>query len=275
MRNWRLYKQPILLVYMALNFALLNVDVLISHSQNRFFRLEMIPIIYGILAVISILLKVIFSRNRIVDIVFQAIMWLGIGVGVIGTYFHLAGNATSKPELLYRLLVTGSPVAAPIAFSGVAMFTLISGREQMMNQHGKQLALVGWGFIGAVLAAYLDHARLNFIPIYTIFPLIAGIMAGMACFWFAYTTEGIGITNKKAFLGIMGLNLVVGLIGFIFHVIGDLSGTQTLVLARFLYRDPLMGPLLFCNLAVLGTLSLLFENIPETDFSPKTSFVSE
>lgn len=65
MRNWRLYKQPILLAYMALNFALLDVDVLISHSQNHFFRLGMIPLIYGVLAVIGILLKVIFFRSRL------------------------------------------------------------------------------------------------------------------------------------------------------------------------------------------------------------------
>lgn len=274
MINWRLYKRTILLVYMALNFALLDVDVLISHSQNDFFRLELIPLVYGPLAVIGIILKLVFSRQHWADLVFRTLMWLGIAVGLIGTYFHFAGNATSQSEPLYRLLVTSSPVAAPIAFSGVAFFTLISAHERSSRRQTKLLALVGWGFIGSVIAAYLDHARLNFVPIYTLFPLVAGIMAGLACLWIVYFAEETGKKEMKVFLGIMALNLVVGLLGFIFHVLGDLAGTQTLILARFFYRDPLMGPLLFCDLAVLGILSYVFENISETVITERTSLAS-
>jgi len=59
----------------------------------------------------------------------------------------------------------------------------------------------------------------------------------------------------------LALNLLVGLVGFGFHLAGNLAGTQSIVWARMMYRNPLMGPLLFCNLAVLGGLSLLPEPV--------------
>lgn len=61
-------------------------------------------------------------------------------------------------------------------------------------------------------------------------------------------------------LSILVLNLLIGILGFGFHLVGDLAGTQTIIWARLLYRNPLLGPLLFCNLALLGGLSLLPES---------------
>ena len=64
---------------------------------------------------------------------------------------------------------------------------------------------------------------------------------------------------------ILMLNLVVGVLGFGFHLFGDLAGTQSIVWERMMYRNPLLGPLLFCNLALLGGLSLLPEPIGMAD----------
>jgi len=242
---------------MGLNFLLTGVDVLMAHSQNNFFRWELIPLIFIPLAVLAILAQLIFRANTVIKRVFQTVMWLGVLVGVAGTFFHLAGNATSSQESFYRLLIEGSPVAAPIAFAGISSYALVSERYQGTARRSKLLILVGLGFLGAVGAAFLDHARLAFIPSYTLIPLVSGTLAAISCFYIAYSQANQ--TETYIYLSILALNMLVGLLGFGFHVIGDLAGTQSIIWARFLYRDPLLGPLLFCNLALLGGLSLLPE----------------
>jgi hypothetical protein len=255
MRQLQLRKTPALLAFMAINFALIGVDVLLAHSQNNFFRLEMIPLIFTPFAVIGTLLELFWSKNSWAHRLFQITMGIGVIVGLAGTYFHLAGNATSSSQPIYELMIEGSPVAAPIAFAGIALYTLIAAKSEGARRNSQLLILVGLGFLASVLAAFLDHARLSFTPIYTLFPLISGLMATIACFWLAYSQR----TKSEVifFLSIMVLNLFIGLLGFVFHVLGDLAGTQTIVWSRFLYRNPLLGPLLFCDMAMLGGLSLL------------------
>lgn len=252
-----IHKTPLLLGMMGINFLLTGVDVLIAHSQNNFFRWELIPLIYTPLAVLAILVLLMFRSNILVKRVFQFVMWLGVFVGVIGTFFHLTGNATFSRESLYHLLVKGSPVAAPIAFAGISCYALVSEGYQGTSRRSKLLILVGLGFWGAVAAAFLDHARLGFVPVYTLIPLVTGSLAAIACFYVAYNQTDT--TETYIFLSIVVLNLFVGILGFGFHLLGDLAGTQSIVWARIFYRNPLLGPLLFSNLAFLGGLSLLSE----------------
>jgi len=257
------YKTPILLGFMALNFFLAGVDVFIAHSENDFFRWEVIPLIFSPLAVIAVLAQLVFQHNIVVKRTFQTVMWVGVVVGVVGTLFHLAGNATSSQQSLNSLLVTGSPIAAPIAFAGISCYALASAHYLGTTRRSKLLVLVGLGFLGAVIAAFLDHARLGFVPSYTLIPLVSGTLATLACFYMVHG-EVFPNPNPNAtyiLFSILILNLVVGVMGFGFHLFGDLAGSQTVVWARIMYRNPLLGPLLFCNLSLLGGLSLL----PEPD----------
>ncbi|HWQ42606.1 MAG TPA: hypothetical protein VN456_11305 [Desulfosporosinus sp.] len=251
------YKTPILLSVMALNFLLTGVDVLMAHSQNNYFRWELIPLIYTPFAVLAILAQMVFQPKAIAKRTFQTVMWLGVIVGVMGTFLHLTGNATSSQQSLYSLLISGSPIAAPIAFAGIASYALASEHYRGTARRSKLLVLVGLGFLGAVIAAFLDHARLGFIPSYTLIPIVTGTLAAVTCFYMAYSQPN----RRETYicLSVLTLNLLVGLLGFGFHLLGDLAGTQTIVWARILYRNPLLGPLLFCNLALLGGLSLLPE----------------
>ncbi len=251
------YKTPILLGFMALNFLLTGVDVLIAHSENNFFRWELIPLIFSPLAVLAVLAQMVFPHKSVVKRTFQTIMWVGVAVGVVGTLFHLAGNATSSQQSLNSLLVTGSPIAAPIAFAGIACYALVSAHYVGTTRRSNLLVLVGLGFFGAVIAAFLDHARLGYVSSYTLIPLVSGTLATLVCFYMAH-----GQANRHETyicFSILALNFLVGLLGFGFHLLGDLAGTQTIVWARIMYRNPLMGPLLFSNLALLGGLSLLPE----------------
>ena len=257
--NLASYKTTILLGFMALNFLLTGVDVLIAHSENNFFRWELIPLIFSPLAVLAVLAQMVFQHNTVVKRTFQTIMWVAVAVGVVGTLLHLAGNATSSQQSLNRLLVTGSPIGAPIAFAGIACYALVSARYSGTTRRSKLLVLVGLGFLGAVIAVFLDHARLGFESGYTMIPLVSGTLGTLACFYMAYGYKNPHETYIC--FSILILNLLVGLLGFGFHLAGNLAGTQSIVWARMMYRNPLLGPLLLANLALLGGLSLL----PEPD----------
>ena len=191
------YKTPLLLGMMGFNFLLTGVDVLIAHSQNNFFRWELIPLIFSPLAVLTILAQLIFRANSVVKRVFQTVMWLGVFVGVLGTFFHLTGNATSSQESLYRLLIEGSPIAAPIAYAGISSYSLVSEHFRGTARRSKLLLLVGLVFLGAVIAAFLDHARLGFIPSYTLIPLVTGTLAAIACLYMAYSQPNQKETAKR------------------------------------------------------------------------------
>ena len=251
------HKTSILLAAMAMNFLLTGVDVLMAHSQNDVFRWELIPLVYTPFAVLAILAQMTLRPNALVRRTFLTVMWSGVVVGVVGTYMHLAGNGTSSAETLHRLLVEGSPVAAPIAFAGIASFALASDRFRGTVRRSKLLELVGLGFFGAVTAAFLDHARLSFIPSYSLIPLVTGTLALVSCIYVAHVRP----SRRETYicLSVLALNVLVGVLGFAFHLLGDLEGAPSVVWARILYRAPLLGPLLFCNLALLGGLSLLPE----------------
>lgn len=258
-------KTTVLLAVMCLDFLFIGVDVVMAHSQTNFFRWALIPIGYSVIAVFAILARIMSQANRVVKRAFQSVMWSGVLVGVAGTFFHVTGNATSGQVSFHRLLIEGSPVAAPVAFAGIASYALVSEQYRGTARRSKLLTLVGLGFLGAVAAAFFDHARLDFVPSYTLIPIVTGTLAAISCFYLA--SSKANATETRIFLSVLALSAFVGLVGFVLHVLGDLAGTQGIVWVRFLYRNPILGPLLFCNLALLGGLSIL----PESNMTKKAS----
>jgi hypothetical protein len=237
-------KTTLLLGVLSFNFLFVGVDVLMAHSENGFFRWALIPLVFSPIAVLAVLAVSIFRTSTAVRRTFKAVMWCGVGVGLAGTLFHLTGNATGGQDTLHRLLVQGSPTTEHYAGA---------------DRRSRLLVLVGLGFLGAVAAAFLDHGRVSFIPTYTLIPLVSGTVAALSCFYLAH--DRANPTDTQIHLYVMGLSVVVGLVGFGFHVAGDLAGTESIVWARLLYRNPVLGPLLFCDLALLGALSIMPESL--------------
>ena len=266
-------KTSVLLGVLCFNFLFIGVDVTMAHSQNNFFRWAIIPVAYSVVAVLAVLAAMIFQGSGWVRRGFQAVMWLGVAVGVVGTFFHLTGNSISGQVSFHRLLVEGSPVAAPIAFAGIAGFALVSEHFRSSTRRFNLLILVGVGFLAASVASFLDHARLDFTPGYTLIPIVSGTLAAISCFYIA--TCQAEAAETRIFLAILVLSACVGLAGFVFHVLGDLAGSQDVVWIRFLYRNPILGPLLFCDLALLAGLSILPEPRPSSEDSLNPTGTSE
>ena len=59
------------------------------------------------------------------------------------------------------------------------------------------------------------------------------------------------------YVGAMALLIVIGVVGAVYHVRADLAGKSVIVLERFLRGAPVLAPLLYTNMGVLGLVALL------------------
>jgi hypothetical protein len=64
-------------------------------------------------------------------------------------------------------------------------------------------------------------------------------------------------TDALVYGAAMVLLILVGLVGAVLHVQENLTAQSILVPERFLRSAPLLAPLLFCNMGLLGLIALL------------------
>jgi hypothetical protein len=55
---------------------------------------------------------------------------------------------------------------------------------------------------------------------------------------------------------VLAAQIIVGLIGFVFHTWGNMHGTSGTVFENVVFGAPPMAPMLFPNLAILGLYGL-------------------
>lgn len=256
-------KTRIVLIFLAINYFIVAIDVTIAHALNRFFPVyEWIPIIYCPLAVLAILLLLANPTDGWPKIIFLTLMVTGIIVGILGFGFHLQGAAAGN-TVSYSGLINSNPVFAPLAFialGSIGLVTVMDDHPQLnhyaLNQKTRYLLIVTalWFILTAVIS-FFDHARTNFTNIYTWIPLYIGIFAGFVFFLQAYSVPSPGLCGL--FETTLALSLIVGLLGFAFHLSTDLAGRGSIIWSRIFYQAPGLAPLLFCDLALWGALVFL------------------
>ena len=57
-------------------------------------------------------------------------------------------------------------------------------------------------------------------------------------------------------LALMGVQLVVGVLGFVLHILADLRGVSESLWNNLIFGAPIFAPLLFANLAILASIGL-------------------
>ncbi len=109
------------------------------------------------------------------------------------------------------------------------------------------------GFVGNFGMALLDHAQ-NGLFHWTEWVAVVSAALG-ATFLFV-----VLLRREPAFIrmtyGILGLQVVVGIVGFALHVIADLGRRALPFGERFVFGAPTFAPLLFVDLALLAALGL-------------------
>ena len=265
-------KNRLLMIFVGINLMFTGIDVVLAHSINQFIPVyEWIPVFFFPFGALSCIYIAFQSEpKKWSSILHITLMMIGVLVGIIGTAFH--ANAVLNPGgyLTWAWVVFGSPILAPMAFAGISLLGLYAITQEVDSQPGLLevkgigvfkapisrdkhfLWLAGLGFAASTLTSIIDHAQYGY-TFYKLIAIIFGLFASsvVISLCFAKTwTKG----DELVYFWTMLTAVVVGVLGFGFHLSADLAGTGALSLERILAFAPVLAPLLFSDLGLLGLL---------------------
>ena len=277
-----LSRDQLMLLMAAINQLFLGVDIYMAHLISGDIKPnEWIPVIFGIVASVVILLAgVIALRNRPLATILANIVFAGsILVGAIGAYFHLSrtillGPGAEGAGQAVWALIWAPPFLGPVYFILVGALGISaawieippgSGRLRLLGKRHIQMPysktrayffIVSMFILGTLISSLLDHARLELSDVRVWIPItvgIYGVVVSLLLGIIKQPTRG----DLMAYTAGMVLLIVTGLVGFLFHVDTNLIPRGTVVVERFVRGSPLLAPLVFSNVGLLGLLVLL------------------
>ena len=271
-------KNRLLLIFVGINLMFTGIDVALAHSINDYIPIyEWIPIMYFPFGALSCLMVAFQTQpKKWTALVHIALMLIGILIGVLGTAFH--ANAVLNPAgyLTWAWVVFGSPILAPLAFAGISLLGLYAITEEINNEPGLLqvpglgifkapisrdrhfLWLVGLGFAASAITSIIDHAQYGY-TFYKMIAIVYGLFAASVVIYLAIAKEW-SKGDEVVYLWTMIAAVIVGVLGFGFHLSADLAGTGAISLERILAFAPILAPLLFSDLGMLGLLVVAEES---------------
>ena len=145
---------------------------------------------------------------------------------------------------------------------------LVAGRRIAVTRGQLMLLMVAINEIFLGIDIYLAHAMNGTIRPYEWIPIIFGPAAGIILL----IAGVIALKRRRdaillAFL-VLGISIVVGLLGAYFHVQRAIppSGVDDpfLVVVLFIFAPPVIGPLTFSLVGVLGVIAAVYEDPPNS-----------
>lgn len=281
-----LSRDQLMLLMAAINEIFLSVDIYLAHNINgTLTRNEWIPIVFGVSSGIVLLLAgLIAFRNRSLASLLATLVLLGsIIVGGLGIYFHLSRTLLLEgmESPVVDALVWAPPFLGPLFFALVGVLgisaawvedppdsgrlLLPAGRKVQMpySKTRAYFLIVSLFVLAATISSVLDHARFNLENVWVWLPTIVGICGvtvALALGVIARPSRG----DITVYAVVMMLLILVGVLGFALHVNTSLIPRGTIVVERFVRGSPLLAPLLFANVGLLGLLVLLDSQRAET-----------
>lgn len=270
-------KNRLLLMLVGVNFLFAGLDVILAHMVNDFRPVyEWIPVVYFPFATLTSFVLALKSKtNKILSLSHIFIMIVGVIVGVLGTAFHANEALNPLGQLTWIWLTFASPVMAPLAFAGIALVGLYAAVEEVKEQPGMLkvpgvgifkapisrdkhfLWLVGFGFAASAITSIIDHGQYGY-SIYKLIPIIYGLFASGVVLTLAVVKEWQS-ADELTYFWTMIIGIVVGILGFGFHLSGDLGGTGQISLERILVFAPILAPMLYADLGILGLIVVASE----------------
>ena len=265
-------KNRFLLMFAGINLIFTGLDVALAHSINSFVPpYEWIPVYFAPIGAVTCFILAFQSKpSKPVALIHILMMCTGVLVGVIGTGFHLNQVLSPSGRLSWAWIVFGSPILAPLSFAGVSLIGLYGITNEVENKPGLLevpglgtfkapisrdrhfLWLVGLGFAGSAITSIIDHAQYG----YTTFKLIAVVYGVFATSVVLYISVARNWSHgdQLTYFWTMITAIIVGVLGFAFHLAKDLTDTGQISMERILVFAPVFAPLLFCDLGILGLL---------------------
>lgn len=265
-------KNRLLLIFVGINLIFTGIDVTLAHSINEFIPVyEWIPIFYFPFGALSCFLIAFQSQpKKWSALIHIVLMLIGIMVGALGTAFHAYAVLNPGGYLTWAWVVFGSPILAPLAFAGISLLGLYAVTEEIDNKPGMLkvpglgtlkapisrdrhfLWLVAFGFSASAITSIIDHAQYGY-TFYKMIPIVFGLFASSVVIYLAITKDW-SKGDEIVYFWTMIAAVIVGVLGFGFHLSADLAGTGALSLERILAFAPILAPLLFSDLGLLGLL---------------------
>ncbi len=276
-----LTRDQLMMLMMAVNLLFLALDTWLAHQESgNIVMRERIPIIFGIVAGLLLLFAGLIALNNrsMASGIATAVLIASIGVGVLGAYYHIARAALPSAPLGQRLtldlLIWAPPALGPLAFALVGVLGISaawaeeppdSGRLHIFSKRFLHLPysktrayffIVGMGMVAALVSSALDHARTGFLDWSLWFATAIGIF-GMVTAIVMGAIDRPSRLDLNTYLAAMLLLIVVGVIGAWFHIEANLATGNVIVMERFLRGAPILAPLLYTNMGMLGLIALV------------------
>jgi hypothetical protein len=262
-------------LFLVANISFLTVDVAIAHSANDFARpAEWAPVAFSLLAAVALLAaaalagsicpplpprakhprRAVGTRRWIAWVLGLVVGALAVGMGLAGLIFHLQSAFFQQQTL--RNLVYAAPFAAPLSYAGLGLLAilnrLVPSRTIEWARWVVFLAL--GGFLGNFVLSLTDHAQNGFFDGREWIAVVAAAFAvgGLLAALFDYGNR----PYLWLCLCMMLVEIIVGLLGWYYHIRAILRSPMNDVWDKILYSAPVFAPLLFANLAILAVLGL-------------------
>jgi hypothetical protein len=251
-------------IFVAMNLAVLAGDIVLAHSVNGFRNwAEYIPLYFSADAPLLLLVAMMAKgRWRSQDAwrdVGYLVGGLGVLVGLAGVIYHLKSSFFAERTL--QSLTYAAPFAAPLAYTGLGFLLLMNRMIPERTGSGPNPEWARWvillatgGFFGNFILCLTDHATNGFFLKTEWIPVASSALAT----GFLIVPVFMAVTRRylDVCLGVLGLQALVGLVGFGFHLRMNFETPGMTLFEKSVYGAPPMAPLLFPNLCALAMLGL-------------------
>ncbi|MDB4997402.1 MAG: hypothetical protein JWM74_4834 [Myxococcaceae bacterium] len=246
-------------VFAVMNIAFLGVDIALAHLTNDFARkVEWAPIVFSAGATLLLVPGALGARHRLVPVLDLVVGWSAIVLGVVGMVLHL-GSGFFADQTLHNL-VYSAPFVAPVSYVGVGLLIVLlrSPDAEGPTLGPWLLVLALGGFVGNFALSLLDHAQNGFFHATEWIPVAAAAFAIGFLIVALARPEALPL---RLTVGVMAIEIVVGLTGFALHVVANLARPATTALDRFVFGAPAFAPMLFADLALLAAIGLWSQSL--------------
>ena len=242
-------------IFIVVNIAFLAIDVFVAHAVNAFAHAaEWIPFYFSLGATCLLVLTVFTPKKRWKQWCRFGIGWCAICVGIAGMLFHL--NSHFFSDLTLKNLVYTAPFVAPLAFTGVGLLLIMNGMVDDTDLEWAEwvVLMAGFGWCGNFVLSVFDHAQNGFFNPSEWLPVFTSALA-VGCLVTLFFTARHRYFLKFCVV-VLGINFIVGVAGFFFHIGAGLQVATVNRMDGFLYGAPVFAPLLFPNLSLLAMLGI-------------------
>jgi hypothetical protein len=246
-------------LFVLINLAFLSVDIFLAHSENDFRgRAEWIPFYFSlsapVLLGVGLACRRAWNRPFWWSILGYLVGSLAIAVGLAGVIYHLDSSFFYERTVLS--LTYAAPFAAPLAYAGLGFLLLLNRMVPVPSvEWGQWLLLMTLGgFFGNFVLSLTDHAENGFFHWTEWIPVSSSAVAvAFLALPFFRRVDG---SYMVVCAFILLLEMFVGFAGFVFHGLADIHGPSKSLFQNVINGAPLMAPLLFPNLVLLGWIAL-------------------